>query len=167
MYRIIGLLLLCIFSINVAVAQDNHTPVKGKVGLSASVQNTQFDILVPIWVSDKTVMGPSFSFISVQDSGSDLGIGGFSRFYFQTEEIAPYFGMRAGAVFGIPGEGDTVVDIITGLAFGGEYFIDEQFSLGIEIQGNFTFSDEGSSRFGNPGGINFNTASLITASIYF
>jgi hypothetical protein len=67
----------------------------------------------------------------------------------------------------MPGEGDSVTDIIAGLGFGGDFFLDEQFSLGVELQGNFTFSDEGSMRFGNPGGINFNTASQITASIYF
>ena len=138
-----------------------------KVGLTATVQSSQFDVLLPVWVSNQTVIGPSVSFVSVSDSGSELGIGAFSKFYFNTNTIAPYWGLRGGAVVGIPSGGDTVVDFITGLSVGGDYFIAEKFSLGVEVQGNFTISDDGSTRFGNPGGVNFNTASVITASLYF
>ena len=64
-------------------------------------------------------------------------------------------------------DNDTKVDIILGIAFGAEYFLDEHFSIGVEAQGNLTQSDEKSIRFGNPDGTNFNTATMITATVYF
>ena len=148
-------------------AQQSGDENPRKVGLTATVQSSQFDVLLPVWVNNQTVIGPSVSFVSVSDSGSELGVGVFSKFYFNTDTIAPYWGLRGGAVVGIPSEGDTIVDFITGLSVGGDYFIDDKFSLGVEVQGNFTISDDGSTRFGNPGGVNFNTASVITASLYF
>jgi hypothetical protein len=61
----------------------------------------------------------------------------------------------------------TQIDILGGLAFGGEYFLTDNFSFGVEAQGNLTKSDENSFRFGNPGKINFNTGTMISATIYF
>ncbi|MEA1987436.1 MAG: hypothetical protein U9N76_08115 [Candidatus Marinimicrobia bacterium] len=46
-------------------------------------------------------------------------------------------------------------------------FFDKNISIGIEAQGNATFSDKESTRFGNPGGISFNTGTVIIGSIYF
>jgi hypothetical protein len=40
-------------------------------------------------------------------------------------------------------------------------------SFGVEAQGNFTKSDKNSLRYGNPDGLNFNTATMISATIYF
>jgi len=61
----------------------------------------------------------------------------------------------------------TNVDIVGGLAFGAEYFIADHFSLGVEAQGNCTKSDKNSYRYGNPDGFNFNTATAVSATIYF
>jgi hypothetical protein len=46
-------------------------------------------------------------------------------------------------------------------------FFDPHFSIGVEAQMNVRSSDNDSSRFGNPGGTNFNTGSAVTANIYF
>jgi len=56
---------------------------------------------------------------------------------------------------------------LAGLNFGGEYYISEHFSVGIEAQGNLTKSDKNSGRFGNPGGVNINLATMIFATMYF
>lgn len=169
-----NLLLRCIITISftlmlplLAYSQQTEDQNLRKVGLTALVQSGQFDVLMPVWVGSKTVIGPSVSFVSVSDSGSELGVGAFTKFYFHTETIAPFWGLRGGALIGMPSEADNIVDFITGLSVGGDYFIHEKFSFGVEVQGNFTISDDGSTRFGNPGGVNFNTASLITASLYF
>jgi hypothetical protein len=53
------------------------------------------------------------------------------------------------------------------VAFGAEYFLSDSFSFGVEAQGNLTKSDENSSRFGNPGGVNFNTGAMVSATVYF
>lgn len=51
--------------------------------------------------------------------------------------------------------------------YGAEYFFDDQLSLGIEAQLNFSKSADNSGRFGNPGGLNANTATMLFATIYF
>jgi hypothetical protein len=113
------------------------------------------------------VLAPALSTQFVQDAGSDIGIGLVPRFYFKTEKLAPYIGGRVAALFNLPKEGEKSTDMVAGLSFGGEYFFNRHFSLGVEAQGNFTFSDENLSRFGNPGSTNFNTGSAIIANIYF
>jgi len=86
--------------------------------------------------------------------------------------LAPYVGLKLGTILNFPSSENSVdsktkVDLLGGLAFGAEYFFTENFSLGVEAQGNFTKSDENSFRFGNPDGLNFNTATMISATIYF
>ena len=160
---LLGILLLLIFT-NIVKGQE-ETP--RKIGLSALATTSQLDILVPIWVAEKIVLAPAISTQVVKGAGSDIGIGLVPRFYFKTEKLAPYVGGRVAALFNIPKEGENTTDILVGLSFGGEYFFNRHFSLGVEAQGNFTFSDKSSSRFGNPGGSNFNTGSAIIANIYF
>ena len=41
------------------------------------------------------------------------------------------------------------------------------FSIGVEGQVNAAISDDASSRFGNPGGTNINTATAVLAAFYF
>ena len=58
-------------------------------------------------------------------------------------------------------------DIIGGVALGGEYFLSDHFSFGVEAQANVTRSDNQSFRFGNPGGLTLNTATAVLATVYF
>lgn len=137
-------------------------------GVTATIQSNQLDFLIPVWVSEKATISPSVSFIAAQDGGSDLSLGLQPKFYLSEPVGAvPYITFRGGVIFGIPTEGDAIVDFIAGTGGGAEYFFNSNLSLGIELQGNFTISDEGSFRFGNPGNINFNTATVLTASIFF
>jgi hypothetical protein len=100
--------------------------------------------------------------------GTDLTLGLVAKAYLsEVKEAVPYVAFRGGAIIGIPKDGDAITDIIAGAGFGGDYFFTPKFSVGIEIQGNLSVSDEGSFRFGNPGNVNFNTATALTASIYF
>jgi hypothetical protein len=97
---LLTLLVLFVAFLNQSFAQESGEEESSRsFGFTATVQSTQFDILVPVWISPKTVIGPAVSFVSVQDSGSDLGVGAFSKFYYHTEKIAPYFGLRAGALW--------------------------------------------------------------------
>ncbi|MCK9423780.1 MAG: hypothetical protein M0Q38_14405 [Bacteroidales bacterium] len=145
---------------------------KGKIGLSGSIQSDQFGILIPIWLGEKVVLAPAFDFKFAEKVGTDFSIGLVPRFYFKNEKLCPYFGLKVGTAINIPStdnkvESETTYDIIGGLAVGAEYFIVDYFSLGVEAQGNFTKSSKESNRFGNPGGLNFNTATMISATIYF
>lgn len=146
----------------------NAQDTERKFGFTASIQSEQIDFLIPIWVSNKVTISPSISFIAAQDVGSDLSLGLVPKVYLSDPVNAvPYLTGRVATVIGIPKEGDNIYDFILGLGVGGEYFFQSQFSIGIELQGNLTISDEGSFRFGNPGNVNFNTATALTASIYF
>jgi len=159
------ILILCIFFISNLLAQRNTRPTK--FGLSAVIQDSQFDILVPFWISPKTTIAPGIRFLSISNSSKDIGIGLVPRFYFNTNKLSPFLSFKGAILIYSSEESETVNDYLLGAGLGGEYFFDPHFSVGIEAQLNFTISAETSTRFNNPGGTNINTASVIFASIYF
>ena len=145
---------------------------KRKIGLSGSLQSNQLGISVPIWMSEKIVLAPSVGFQFAEKIGTDLSVGLAPRYYLKNEQLAPYFGLKLGAAINMPSSENTIdestkVDLVGGVAFGAEYFIAEHFSLGVEAQGNCTKSAKNSNRFGNPDGFNINTATMVSATIYF
>lgn len=156
--------ILCmVFSMNLKAQDETRT-----WGISASIQQNQFDILFPIWTGGNNVIAPSIGAIYIEDSGTDLRLGLLDRIYFNTtKSLKPFLGLRAGVLFSLPDGGDNATDYIIGLLGGGEYFFSKNFSVGVEAQLNMSISDENSNRFGNPGGTNINTATAIFATIYF
>lgn len=145
---------------------------KRTIGLSGTIQQGQFGIAIPIWTSSNVALVPAFEVKWAEKIGSDIGIGFGPRLYFKNETLAPYMGFKAGMLINIPSskneaDDETKIDYLLGLNGGAEYFIGDQFSLGVEIQANVTKSDKNSHRFGNPDGLNFNTATMISATIYF
>jgi hypothetical protein len=139
-----------------------------KVGMSAALQDQQTDLLIPIWTSSSLAIVPSFSFISLGDVGTDLGVSVAVRGYFADRDgLRPYLGGRGGLLMESPKDGDSRTDYILGGFFGGEYFFSDHFSMGVEGQLNVTVSDENSYRFGNPDNTNFNTAAVVSATVYF
>jgi len=146
-------------------AQDNS--FQGKVGLTASVQASQFDMLLPIWITNHFSIAPAFGLLWADEQGSDVHIGLEPRFFFRKDKVAPYVGLKGGLLIASPENGESVTDGIVGLAFGGEYFLDDSFSFGIESQLNVTLSSERSTRFGNPGKANASTAAAVFATVYF
>lgn len=156
------LVLFVILSLNVLNAQSSKS-----WGVSAAVQETTLDLMFPIWTGSSNVIAPSLGLISIGGSSSDLRLGLTDRFFLKQGSIMPFIGARGGVLLAIPKEGDSVVDYVFGLLGGGEYFFSENFSAGVEAQLNFSFSNEDSGRFGNPGETNINTASVIYISVYF
>ena len=143
-----------------------------KIGLSAIFQGSQYGIAAPIWVGKKYVVEPNLSVRSAQSIGSVFGLGVAQRFYFNEKTLAPYTGVTVGSLISIPSssaipKSDTQIDIIAGVSIGAEYFLAPQFSFRVEAQANFTKSGEKSNQFGNSGNMNFNTGTLLSASIYF
>lgn len=174
--KVLVAIVLIIGLINSSFAQEAEK--SRTLGLSATIQQGQFGLMLPIWFSKNFVLAPAFQFLYAEKVGMDFSAGLVPRYYFKTEKIAPYLGLIAGVavnkpaeqipVFGMPPQDNSArIDFIAGLAFGADYFFDPRFSIGVEAQGNFTKSDNKSSRFGNKGGINFNTATMVTASVYF
>jgi hypothetical protein len=143
-------------------------------GISALVQDGQFDILLPIVLKNTGVIAPAIGFASVSKAGMDIILGIVTRFYLNDSKVKPFLGGRAGVLFFSPSkpEGSSIdpestKDFVFGFLAGGEYFLDEGFSFGVEAQLNASVSDKNSRRFGNPGGFNMNTATAIFATVYF
>jgi hypothetical protein len=137
------------------------------VGISASIQGSQFDIQLPIWTSSRFSVSPAFGLVFVEDAGSDYRFGLVGRYYLKTQKVSPFLGGRIGVLLASPKNADNTTDVIAGFLGGGEYFFDEKFSVGVEGQVNASFSDKKSTRFGNPGATNVNTAAAVFVSIYF
>jgi hypothetical protein len=155
---------LAMFGYQPGYGQEAHGPT---IGLSASLQGSQFDILVPVWTSDAFSIAPAVGVLWAQEGGTDLRIGLVPRFFFSKSTFAPYVGARIGALIASPTSGEGATDWLLGLAVGGEYFLDPHFSVGVESELNMTISAEHSGRFGNPGRKNMNTAAAVMATVYF
>jgi len=143
-----------------------------KVGISATIQDNQFGFLIPVFINNHMSLSPAFDFKYAQRVGTDFSIGLVPKFYLKTGKISPFIAFRIGAMINYPSSINqsttkNTIDWVGGIGFGGEYFIDKNFSFGIELQGTGTISDVGSDRFGNPGGFNFNTATVVSVNMYF
>jgi hypothetical protein len=169
LFMLTSIIIFTICLVNPIYAQDEkqNDNVKRKKGLTAAIQNNQMDIMFPFWTAEKFVIAPAFSVLYVQDRGTDLAIGFVFKVYKSVKKISPYWGGRAGILILSPDDGNNTQDFLAGILIGGEYFLHPQFSFGIEAQINASFSDESSLRFNNPGGMILNTATAITANIYF
>ncbi|MCF8302041.1 MAG: hypothetical protein K9I94_02100 [Bacteroidales bacterium] len=171
--KIKHLFLLSFFIILFALNnQAQNRPPKGTVGLGASLQSGQYDITVPFWIGEKTVLVPSFLVNIAQGVGTDFGIALAPRYYLSKGKLAPYVTLRAGVITNVPSadneaQNENLIDWIGGIGTGGEYFVSPQFSIGVEAQGNVTNSDARSYRFGNPGNTNFNLSTSVSVNIYF
>jgi hypothetical protein len=159
------LFVLCILQ-SVVLTQNNNLK-ENNFGISALISGGQLDIIFPIRVTSKTIVAPSLGYVFVGDLGSDYRIGAIARFYLSDNEVSPFIGFRGGAIFGSRIRTDNMTDGIVGLLGGAEYFINRSISAGVEAQVNATFSGTNSSRFGNPGKTNVNSATAIYATIYF
>lgn len=136
-------------------------------GLGASFQGTQLDITIPIWITETSILSPTVMGIYVEDAGYDIGFGIGYKSYLKSSKVSPYFSPKAGVFINNPDKGKSLVDLYFGLGIGADYFFDPKFCIGVEAQLNGTKSDKMSARFGNPGGINLNTAAALNAIIYF
>jgi len=140
----------------------------GMVGLSASVQESHMDIMVPIWTSDQIVIRPSLSVANLEGGNTDLGLGAAIRYNFRTDEAVPYAGVMGGLyTVKHPAIDEQLFDFYFGPLLGGEYFFSEHFSAGVETYVLGTKSDRYSGRFGNPDGWTVNTGTSAIISFYF
>ena len=164
----ITLMTIFLFAAIAGISQDT---CQRTVGISATIQTSQYGIMIPIWIGKSISVAPAFDFQWGDKLGTDYAIGIVPKFYFSTKKLMPYLGLRGGFASYIPSKDNTTetrtTDWMAGLAFGAEYFFDPRFSLGVELQANFTKSDKNSMRFNNPGNWNFNLATMVSANVYF
>lgn len=149
------------------ISQDHQ-----KIGITGTVQTSQFGVRLPWHLGEKFALVPSFGLNVVEGVTTEFGFALQPRFYFNDEKLAPYFAINIGMILNSPDkdneiETESQMDMLGGASFGGEYFIDDLLSVNVEIQGNFTKSDVNSFRFGNPDGTNFNFATQVGVTLYF
>jgi len=171
-YQVLILVMIILLGVSTTYSQKSSN--SNSFGISALVQDSQFDILFPIPISGSAVIAPAVGFLYASEAGTDISFGLVGRFYLNNQVVKPFLGGRAGIIIFSPASSDdgqvepeSTTDFLIGLLAGGEYFINESFSFGVEAQINATVSDENSSRFGNPGGTNINTGAAVFATVYF
>lgn len=151
------LLVLLVFATGTAQAQDTRS-----FGLTALVQNGQATILVPIWLGDALTLAPGFSILYIENNRTEIGILLMPRFYLDMRRVAPYISARGGVLFTIPDIGSNTTDILLGIGFGGEYFVNAMFSFGVEAQLNGFVAD-----ISGLSDIILQTAAAVHANVYF
>ncbi len=148
-----------------ARAQDEAPP--RTIGISASIQSGQSDLLFPIWLNPSFVLTPGISVLHEGGVKDEIGLGAALRAYLRPGKTRPYLAGRFGYHHVKVEKGDSTNDYLFGPALGGEYFFHDHFSIGVEAQLNIVVSGEGSYWVGNPDATTINTATAAMASFYF
>ncbi|HLR76840.1 MAG TPA: hypothetical protein VK106_04220 [Balneolaceae bacterium] len=152
------LILFITFSANTVFSQD--IPDEGSVGITASFQGNQTNIMLPIWVSNHVVVAPLVGLEHRQDNYTTVNIGIKPRFYQSLGyNFASYFGLAGLVNHTSPDAGDNTTNFIIGINGGGEYYLSEHFGVGVEAQLNFLIADESNNVL--------STGAAITGSYYF
>ncbi len=161
MKTVTKLSLLCvIISFTASVAFGQGRPSEGSVGLRASIQSNQTNLEVPIWLTESISLAPVFGLNHREDSFTSLNLGVAPRFYQDLgDNFASYIGARGILQRTSPEVGPEDTDFLLGATGGGEYFLDDHFSLGVEGQLNFLFNDNGNDAF--------TTGAAISGTYYF
>lgn len=166
--RTVVLFLIAVLaSAGLAAAYGQEAEDHRSWGFVTSLQGSQLEFMVPIWIAGKVTLAPAVGLVWAQDAGTDLRLGMVLHFYLAQGRIAPFVGVRGGAFVNSPTVGEGATDGMAGLLGGLEYSFDRHFAVGVELQMNMTFSSAHSVRFGNPGKKTLNSASGLYAAFYF
>lgn len=161
MKTITRLLALCLFLFCSAItAHSQNIPEEGSVGLSASFQGNQTNLMVPIWATEDIVIAPLFGIVHEAENFTSFNLGVKPRFYRSMgSNFANYFGFQGILQHTSPEIGDDRTDFVLGVNGGGEYYLNNRFSLGIEGQLNWLLRDSNENRL--------STGVALTGSYYF
>lgn len=152
-------LFLALFLITATSFAQNR-PTDSTFGLTTSVQNSQTNLQIPIWLNDNVTIAPIFGINHQQDNFTTINLGVVPRFYQDVgSDFATYLGARGILQRTSPEVGPEDSDFLLGATGGGEYFLDEHFSLGAEAQLNFLINDNGNDRL--------STGAAIMGTYYF
>jgi len=164
---VVLLLVILIASAEVRVARAQDGEGHRTWGFATSLQGSQLEFMTPVWIAGSVTLAPAVGFVWAQDAGTDLRLGMVVHIYLGEGKMAPFVGVRGGALISSPSVGESATDGLAGLVGGAEYSFDRHLAVGAELQVNMTFSSERSARFGNPGKKTLNTASALYAAFYF
>lgn len=155
----LSLFLVSLFFVTATVTAQSR-PAEGTLGLSASIQSSQTNLQLPIWLTDSITLAPIFGLNHQEDTFTSINIGVAPRFYQNLgSDFASYIGARGIFQRTSPEVGDDETNLLLGATGGGEYFWDEHFSMGVEGQLNLFLNDGGSN--------NLSTGAAIVGTYYF
>ncbi len=141
-----------------AFAQNQ--PTDSNFGLTASLQGNQTNLQIPIWLNDNITIAPVFGINHQQDSFTSINLGVAPRFYQDMgSNFATYLGARGILQRTSPEVGPEDTDFLLGATGGGEYFLGNHFSIGVEAQLNFLINDNGGDRL--------STGAALMGTYYF
>lgn len=158
-YVLLTLALVIFASLNSVYAQGEITR---KFGLTGFFQGGQTTILVPLWLGDRLTVAPGFSLLWVEGGTTNIGWQVTPRLYFSMNRIAPYISGTVGVILNMPNGGGDTTSLILGVGFGGEYFINPKFSMGVEARLNGAVTD-----ISGANNLSITTATAVHANVYF
>jgi hypothetical protein len=139
---VLNLLLILFFATEISAQQDRA----GKIGIgySGNLSAHSNELGMSFWVSDLITIEPQVGFqsVDIKDNSATawkLGLGCLYRF--NDFGVSPYIGARIKDNL-VSGGSKTYSDLILSLAFGGEYFVSEWFSVGAEMRLNYVKTDK-------------------------
>lgn len=133
-------------------------PESGTIGLTASLQANQVDIQAPLWLSEDIVVAPVVGIQSREDDFTTLRFGAKPKFYQSLDNnVAPYLAVQAIFEYTSPAVGDNETALQLGVGGGGDYFLNQHFSIGVEAQLNTRVADQNA----------LSTGAVVNASYYF
>lgn len=141
-------------------ADAQNRPSEGTIGVAASIQGSSTNFSLPIWISEDLVVAPIFGLYHQEGNSTNLNIGVTPRFYRTLgDNFGSYIGARGIINQNSPDNADDTTDFLLGATGGGEYFLDNNFSLSVELQLNLSINDTENNVL--------STGSAVTASYYF
>lgn len=137
-----------------------NRPTDSNFGLTASLQGSQTNLQIPIWLNENVTIAPVFGINHQQDNFTSINLGVAPRFYQDFgSDFATYLGARGISQRTSPEVGPEDSDFLLGATGGGEYFLGNHFSLGVEAQLNFLINDNGGDRL--------STGAALMGTYYF
>jgi hypothetical protein len=161
-------LVLATGSLYTTYAQENQPQQGGrKWGLGAAFQGgnqllgQQF-IIVPVWLRSKLVVGPVVSVTHTENVNLNFTAGLATRFYLTLSRVSPFWGVAATTTYNKPQLGGAASAPVWtfGGYFGGEFFINQRFSL-IILQGVWVL------RPLRGGNLTITSATFFMGTVYF
>lgn len=163
---------------------SQNFPGKGKIGIGIDGINSSPNFLMKYFLSDKVagqvILGTDLDFPGGDDITGKTKVngttfrGGLSMVYhFTKTRLSPYLGVegiyqykKESGYYDIGSEPDAKSSLTAGIIFGGEFFIDKNFSLGIKESVN---ADIGFKRDipVEKGDVKIGTNTVLTARYYF
>ena len=164
------LILLTVFTCLCTVVNASQIRTETpRLGMSVIIGDSQSSVMLPVWIASNIVIVPSFGLSIDEDGWSDLYTGFGIRIVRRMESnLHPYVGISCAVLGSIYGwNEDRTFNYLLVVAYGGEYFLTKNFSLGIEAQLKLANINNRRLTQIDQLGVNINSVSKLYATLYF